>query len=170
MNRLEEGLVKVASQLGLPKESVKVDNIYGYNWNWKKKKSEEYLATKSFQLKVSDVKSINDLVDKLDPKGINSMNVARLSHSKLEELKYELKAEALKAAKAKAKYLLDAMDEKLGGALEVQEMDYGYPSPVYARSASFDEFESKAAGGYQSQLDFKTITIKAEFRVVFEIE
>ncbi|MCG8387306.1 MAG: SIMPL domain-containing protein, partial [Cytophagales bacterium] len=82
----------------------------------------------------------------------------------------ELRAEALKAAKEKANYLLGSIDEKLGGALEIQEIDYEYQPPVYARSVAYDAAAAESKVGYQSELEFKTITIKSEFRVVFEIE
>ena len=170
MNQLEAGLVKAVKQLGIAEKDLTVDNIYGYNWNWRKRKSDEFLASKSFRLEVKELKFVNDLVDKLDPRGVNNINIAEVTHSKLEDYKMELRAEALKAAKEKANYLLGSIDEKLGGALEIQEIDYEYQPPVYARSVAYDAVAAESKVGYQSELEFKTITIKSEFRVVFEIE
>ncbi|MBL6449246.1 SIMPL domain-containing protein [Fulvivirga sp. 29W222] len=168
MDKLEAQLVKAVDQLGLPKENLMVDNIYGYNWDWRKKKSDDFLATKSFKLKVSNVKMVNNLIEKLDPEGINSMGVAEITHSKIKEYQNNLKLQALKTAKEKASHLLKGIGEELGGALEIHEEDYGTPQPLYERSRAY----SKAAqnDSYQSDLEFKTIKIKSNIRAIFEIE
>ncbi|MEM8566900.1 MAG: SIMPL domain-containing protein [Bacteroidota bacterium] len=168
MNTLESNLVSTLRKIKIDRDNLTVDNIYGYNWNWKKKKAEEYLATKSFSLKLSDVKMVNDLIERLDQEGLNSINVAKVSHSQIDEIRLELKAEALKNAKEKAKFLLEAIDETLGSAIEIQEVNYGYESPVYTRARTFDAVESSKS--YQSNLEFRSIDIKSEFRVVFEIK
>ncbi len=168
MNTLEGGLVKAVNQLGLPKESLTVDNIYGYNWDWKKKKADDYLSTKSFLLKVKDVKMINDLVDKLDAEGVNGMNIAEVTHSKIEEYKMQLKIKALKSAKEKATALLASIDEEIGGAIEVQDVDFGQQAPMYRSNMMMDA--KMESSGYQSNLEFKNITINAQIRAVFEIK
>lgn len=167
LNHLESELVEAIRKLKLPKESLQVENIYGYNWNHKKKQPDEFLAIKSFIIKLSDMKQINDLMANLDPEGINSSGVSSFSHTEIDKFNRELKIEALKAAKEKATYLLEAIGEELGSAIEIQEIDYGYNQPMMARN-----FEAKMAdsSGYQSDLDFKTIKIKAEVRAVFEIK
>ncbi len=170
MNQLEAGLLRAVRQLKIDEKDLTVDNIFGYNWNWRKKRSDEFLASKSFRLKVNDLKFVNDLVDKMDSEGVNQINIAETTHSKIDEYKMELKAVALKAAKEKAGYLLGSIDEKLGGALEIQEIEYGYqPQPMY-RNVAFDAVSAESKVGYQSELEFKSITIRAEFRVVFEID
>ncbi len=169
MDGLEQNLVSALKKLKIDEANLRVDNIYGYNWNWKKRKAEEYLATKSFRLKLNDVKMVNDLIDLLDPEGLNSMNVAKITHSEIKDIKHELKAEALRAAKDKADYLLKSIGETLGPALEIQEINYGYQPPVYARGRTFDTLAAESSG-YQSDVEFRSIDIKAEFRVVFEIK
>lgn len=168
MDKLESQLVKAVDQLNLPIENLQVDNIYGYNWDWRKKKSDEFMAIKSFRLKVKDVKMINNLIENLDPEGVNSMNVEEATHSKIEEYKNQLKLEALNDAKAKASYLLQGIGESLGDILEIREFDLGVPQPVYrtmayAKSATEDS-------GYQSNLEFKNIKLEAEISAVFEID
>ncbi len=168
MNTLESGLVKAIKSLGLPEDALRVDNVYGYNWNWKKKKSDEFLATKSFKLKVSNVKMVNNLVNKLDSEGLNSMSIAEVGHSKIEEYKINLKIEALKNAKMKASSLLKSIDEEIDGVIEIQEIDYGnvrnYARNEMMLSAKMDD------GDYRSNLEYKNITISAEVRAVFGIK
>ncbi|UII25480.1 SIMPL domain-containing protein [Fulvivirga maritima] len=169
MNKLEAELVKAVKSLGLPQESLQVDNIYGYNWDPRKKRSDDFMATKSFRLKVSNVKMINDLVAKLDSEGVNSMGVDEVSHSKIEEYRKELKIKALKMAKEKAEFLLTGIDEEIGSALEIEEIDYNAPTPMRMSNVAMMKSES-ASMDYQSELDFKNITIRSEMRAVFEIK
>lgn len=172
LNKLESELVAAVKTLKIPEENLMVQNISGYNWNWKKRKSEDFLATKSFKLKVSDLKKINELVKKLDSEGINSMNVVSYEHSKIEEFRKQLKIEAIKAAKDKAAYLLAAVDEELGGVIDVVENG---AQPTYTpqyRARAYNSnvaFESTDAG-YNSDVEFQKIKLQAEINVVFEIK
>ncbi|MGK7389044.1 MAG: SIMPL domain-containing protein [Candidatus Cyclobacteriaceae bacterium M2_1C_046] len=166
LNQIEKELVKAVSSLNIPKENLRVENIYGYNWDWKEKKSEEFLASKSFELKTDDLKKINDLLAKLDPEGLHRVSVKRYTHTDLDKMKEELKIEALKNAQQKAKSLLNSIGEGLGKVLEVQEVQqHGY---------RMEQMDIKAAGReqmeYQSDVEFQKITITSSIRAVFGIE
>lgn len=165
IDRLEEGLVKAVKKIGIPKENLSVANVSGYNWNWKKKKSDEFLAVKSFQLMLKDIKQINNLLEKLDAKGVNSLNISKTTHSEIEKYKNELKLTALKNAKEKARLMLEGIGEELGSAIEIQEIEYAnYGGNVtYAARVADD-------ASYQSNIDYKLITIKAQVRTVFAIK
>lgn len=166
INELESQLVKSVKKLGIKEENLQVENIYGYNWDWKKKESDEFLATKSFIIKLSDLKQLNNLLAMLDPEGINSTSIQNYSHTEIEKYMDALKIEALKKAKHKAEVLLGALNEEVGPVIEVQDINYGYNRPVLQRTMAY---EKTAGNDYQSNLDFKAITIKAEIRVVFSI-
>lgn len=166
MNALESGLVKAVKKLDIPAENLTVENIYGYNWDWRKRKADDFLGSKSFILKVSDLKKMNDLVDLLDPEGLNNMNIQSYSHSNIEDYRKQVKIGAMKAAKEKATYLLECLDAKLGKILEVQEIDYGYQGPMMRSNMTL---MAEDAGGYKSEVEFMQIKVRAEMRVVFEI-
>ena len=167
LDDLESGLVKSLKKLDISEDKLRVQNVYGYNWNWRKKKADDFMGSKNFILEVSDLKKMNDLVELLDPEGLNNMNVQSYSHSNIEDFRRQVKIGAMKAAKEKATYLLESVDEKVGKILEVQEIEYGYQQPMMMRSNV--AYESADASGYQSNVDFKKIKVRAEMRVVFEI-
>ena len=167
LDQLEAGLVKAVRKLDIQEEKLRVQNVYGYNWNWRKKRPDDFLGSKTFILEVSDLKKMNNLVQMLDPEGLNNMNVQSYSHSEIEKHRKEVKIGAMMAAKEKATYLLESVDEQLGKLVEVQEIDYGY-QPQMARMRSNVALEMDTSG-YQSDLNFQKITLRAEMRVVFEI-
>ena len=168
LDQLEAGLVKAVRKLDIQEEKLRVQNVYGYNWNWRKKRPDDFLGSKTFILEVSDLKKMNNLVQMLDPEGLNNMNVQSYSHSEIEKYRKEVKIGAMMAAKEKATYLLESVDEQLGKLVEVQEIDYGY-QPQMARMRSNVALEMDTSG-YQSDVNFQKITLRAEMRVVFEIE
>ncbi len=169
LDELEAGLIKALKKLDIAEENLRVQNVYGYNWNWRKKKADDFLGTKSFLLEVSDLKKLNDLVQMMDPEGLNNMSVQSYSHSDIESFRKQVKIGAMKAAKEKATYLLESVDEKVGRIIEVQEIDYGYQPPMMRSNMAMREFAT-ASNDYESNVDFKKIKVRAEMRVVFEIE
>ena len=165
LDNLEEQLVKAVAAENIPKENLRVESIYGYNWDWRKKKSDEFLASKTFELKTSDVKKLNDLLERLDPEGLNRVNIKRYTHSDLNEIRRELQLEALKDAKAKAQNLLNGIGEALGGVLEVQEIQQHQPYETRVNMMA----RADAAEEYQSDVEFQQMRISATIRAVFEI-
>lgn len=167
LDDLEKQLVKAVAAEKIPKENLRVENIHGYNWDWKRQRSDEFLASKTFTLKTEDIKKLNDLLSRIDSEGLNQVHVKRYTHSDLENIERELQLEALKDAKAKAKNLLNGIDEVLGGVLEIQEIQH---SPYYPERM---EMMSRARGAaddqYESDVEFKNIKVTASIRAVFEI-
>ena len=166
MNKLESALVKAVKAEGFSETDLKVENIFGYNWNWKKQRSEDFLATNSFNLKVTTLKKINSLLERLDERGINGVNIVSYTHSKLKHYNKELQLQALKNAKEKAIFLLEGIEERLGPVIEVQELSHQATQPVFYRAQSL---EAADAAGYESDLEFKTIKLSAQIRAVFAI-
>ena len=168
LNKLESQLAQAVQKARIAKENFQVENISGYNWDWKKKRSDEFLASKRFRLKVKDLKMMNDLLASLDDKGINHVNVTQYDHSQMEKFENELKLQALQNAKKKAQALLEGIDEELGGVLEIQEIRGGAPE-IYYPSARSSLALAKAESDYQSDVEFKSIQLASEIRAVFEI-
>ena len=57
----------------------------------------------------------------MDSLGISKAFVSKYSHSKMDEYKKQIKINAIKAAKEKATYLLEAIGEKSGKAINIEE-------------------------------------------------
>ncbi len=131
---LERQLQIAVEQAGIAKENFTINNISSYNWPWEKKKNPDFLATRQYRIKVTDLSKWNQIMSAVDSKGIQNTNIEGYDHSKLETLKRELKIQALKAAKDKATYLAESVGEQLGSALEIQEINYShYPQEMNVR-------------------------------------
>lgn len=174
---LEKQLQDAVEKAGIPKENFTIANVFGYNYDqwWRKKKNDvDFMARKQYSLKLNRLDKINGILSAVDDEGIESVNIASYTHSKMDEYRKQVKMNALKAAKAKAEYLLGAIDEKIAGVLEVQEFNTDQYSDVRPEMANRVMYKAAAAdamgGAPDSNIDFKTIKVRAEVRAVFGIK
>jgi uncharacterized protein YggE len=169
---LENELFSAVQKAGVDKENLMINNLSSYSWVTEKKKNPDFLASKQYRLKVSDLNKFNNIIGAIDPKGIASTNIDSYDYSKIQSLKQELKIKALQAAKAKATYLVEAIGDKLGSALDIQEIENQvYPQAMYRASNVMMKAESAdMAGAGAAEIDFKKIKLNYVMNVVFEIK
>lgn len=168
---LERQLQNAVLNAGISRENFTVNNISSYNNSWEKKKNPDFLVSKQYQIKVTDLNKFNQIMGALDPKAVQYTNIDSYDYSKIESLKKELKVKALQAAKDKAVYLATALDDKVGDAIEVQEINNeSYPQPVYRANVMMAKASSLAEDAASPEVDFKKIKLNYQMRVVFELK
>ncbi len=170
LETLEQQLLKGLSTYGIPKENLTVENVSSYSVTPSKKKNPEFLESKQYRLKVSNVNYLNLLLDEIDKKGVQQTGISSYDYSKIEALKKDLKIKALQAAKEKATYLANTLGDQVGKALEVQEINNEYfPAPPVYRSTMMMAKAADMTPEVQD-IDFKKIKLNYQMRVVFELK
>ncbi|SEJ11656.1 hypothetical protein SAMN04487995_3296 [Dyadobacter koreensis] len=171
---LEKQLIKAVADAGLPKEALSISGLGGYqNYTDKKKKPATFLESKQYELKVDRADKLDGILSKVESRGVQYANVARVDHSKKEEYKKQVKINALKAAKEKATYLLEAVDQKLGPVLEIREVEdnVNYPQPMYAKAAMRVMGAMESADMVQdSDVQYQKIKLSYRMQAAFEIK
>jgi len=168
---LESQLYAAVQKAGIDKENLTINNLSSYAIVTEKKKNPDYLASKQYHLKVSDLNKWNDIIGSIDPKGIAYTNVDSYDYSKIEILKKELKIKALQAAKEKASYLVEALGDKLGSVIDIQEVNNEqYPQPMYRNVMMMKAESADMAGAPAPEIDFKKIKLNYIMNTVFEIK
>lgn len=168
---LENELLTAVQKAGLDKENLTINNLSSYTTAAQKKKNPDYLASKQYRLKVSDLNKWNDIIGGVDPKGVAYTNIDSYDYSKIESLKKELKIKALLAAKAKALYLVEALGDKLWSAIDIQEINNeSFPQPIYRANMMMKSESADMAGASAPEIDFKKIKLNYQMNVVFEIK
>ncbi|WP_285059314.1 SIMPL domain-containing protein [Pedobacter ginsengisoli] len=168
---LENQLYAAVQKAGVDKENLMINNLSSFSWATEKKKNPDFLASKQYRLKVSDLNKFNDIIGAIDAKGIASTNIESYDYSKITSLKKELKIQALQAAKAKATYLVEALGDKLGGAIDIQEIENQvYPQAMYRSNVMMKAESADMAGAAAPDIDFKKIKLNYVMNVVFEIK
>jgi hypothetical protein len=164
----------------LPDSIISIVSYTGYNnyyWMHKKKKDPDMNASITYQVKFSNSKQMDDLVDKLDDEATQSFNIVSTSHSKMTEFRKQLKIEAVKAAKNKALYLTEAINEKLGSAISVKEpAEQGtnriinYSNAISQTRLSNSNYSTSIDNGTGLDIDFKKLKMRYEVDVLFAIQ
>ncbi|MGN7819760.1 SIMPL domain-containing protein [Chitinophaga sp. 22536] len=171
---LEKQLVKAIADAGLPKETLTIENVNGFNNEFflrKKKDPVEFMTRKQYRLKLTRLDKINDILGAIDAEGVESTRIASYTSSKMDQYRKEVKIKAIKAAKEKAEYMLAAIGNSIDGILEVQEIstdNYTDYRPQIMANAMYKSAD--AAGGGAPEIDFKSIKVRAEVRTVFTIK
>jgi len=168
---LEKGMRDVLSSMKIDEKLLSIESSYGYQYHRRKHKDKDFFMSKTYQLKMSDLGKYDELIARLDDKGISQVYISKTSLSKAEEFKRTLKINAAKAAKEKAKYLLEAINEQLGEALEIHEIDAEVYYPVYAnKMMGMAQDNVSANGGSELPIEMKKIKMKQSISAKFAIK
>lgn len=137
-------------------------------------RTKDVLTKKDYSLKVSNATAVGQVFQQLDKIDITDAYIARVSHTKLDSLRKEVRIRAIKAAKTKADYLLAAIGEQAGKPLLITEVE-SEPrqiqnlAGVYANTRLLDYEKDKDSGGEQ-EIQFKKIKIECIMYVKFAIK
>lgn len=141
---------------------------------WQKK---DVLTKKEYTLKVSNATTIGQVFQELEKLEIKDASIVRVSHSKLDSIRKEVKIMAIKAAKDKADYLLTAIGEQTGKPLVIKEneiLPYQPLANVNVRSSRSGETEFYVDGvkmkSEDDEIQFQKIKVQTSIYVKFSIK
>ncbi|MES2379034.1 MAG: SIMPL domain-containing protein [Bacteroidota bacterium] len=170
IEQLENQLEGAIRDAGIPKEDFTINNLSAYNNTYQKKKNPDFLASKQYGIKFHDLNKYNQILSKVDPKGIQSTYIDSYDYSKIDQIKNELKLKALLSARNKAGFLLNGIGETLGHVINITESDNSnYPQP---RQVMFKAMAASDVRGIpaESDIDVKKIKLSFQVNAVFEIK
>lgn len=141
---IEQGLREALANSGIPQNAIRTQEIGDY---WRQQ-GQDFLVSKKFDITLTDFNQINEIVKRIDTKGIHTMRIGELENNDMPAYHQKGKVEALKAARRKATYLVEALGKRLGEVIRIVEKDSGYASPfaqsnvMSSDAASFDNFRT----------------------------
>lgn len=176
MEVIRKEFLEACSKAGVLQENIHVEQMAGYAYDWmirKRKKDPDFVANITYVIKFSSTKIIDNLVPKLNDEAVSNMYVSKKTHSKMEEFRKTVKINATKAAKDKAQYLAEAVGEKLGGALLIEEIDSGnqyIPYMMKSANMAMEGNVAEDAYGGETSMPFQKIKIRFETRAEYELQ
>jgi uncharacterized protein len=177
IDEIKNDFLKAANTIGLNEDDISVQGYQGWDGNFwlykkNKKKNLDLKASITYQVKLSSTKKMDELVQKLDDEATENFFISRVNHSKLQEFKKQLKIQAVKAAKDKAIYLANAINENAGEALTINEPNEinPFPQPVYANRMMESKVAMDAGEAQMPNIDFKKMKLQYEVNVVFALK
>ena len=137
-----------------------------------KRKNKDVLASKDYLLEVETTDELSDVWQILDEIDVANAYIQRVDHSQMEDFKKEVKIKAIQAAKEKANYLLEAVDQKAGKPLFIQERE-SYHQP-YAANMRLEKMHVMADGAVaapkEPSISFKKIKLNYKVFARFAIQ
>lgn len=130
-----------------------------------KRRKKDVLQSKDFVLKVSTTSELTDVWNILDEVDAQNAYVSRVDHSRMEELKKEVKIKAVKNAKEKAAYLLNAAGETIGKLLFMQERESYHPMPLTKNQRTVVAFSDAGMETAPDEPEISYQKIKLSYKV-----
>jgi hypothetical protein len=186
---IKSSFLQKCKDLSLPDSAITIASYEGSNNPWlKKKKKAELYSSISYQIKFTKSSDIDKLVDKLDDDATQNFRIIKTSHSRMSEFRKQLKIQAVKAAKEKGIYLTDAIGEKLGEAITINEGDenltnynnlannnqvlsqYRTENNYQFTPGRANYFNDAGEENPETLIDFKRIKLRYEVNIVFALK
>lgn len=161
LEKIEDSVLKSLYKAGISKDDIRVGNVGNY---WREQ-GKDFLFSKQLQIEITDFGKVNQLMSTLDSKGIRNMSIGNYDHSDIDNIKKQVKAEALEDARNKAEFLTGSIGEELGEILAISELNDGYIRPFKAESRMF-----AADAAYESVEQVQKITITYQINAKFRIK
>lgn len=157
---IEQKLRKALRKAGIEEKDIRMQEAGDY---WRER-GHDFLIAKQFDITLKNFGQIDKILQTVDTKGIHSMRIGELKNKDMQTYRQQGKIEALKAAQAKAVYLVEALGRKLGSVLRIveprEETNYSR-FPTAQSNISYSQ-----AGGFDT---FRTIKLHYSLSVRFEI-
>ncbi len=173
VEKQELDLKAAINRLGISLDNLTLaDASAGYiKIRWKKK---GVISQKDYQLKLGTAEEASNVFEALDELKIQDASIHKVDHSKMDSLHKVMRIEATKAAKEKAGYLLEALDQTLGKPLVVREVGGNHYRANTIVNFEGIAIESKGTGEYSEQvlkhdIQFRKINLRASVYVKFAI-
>ena len=144
LSQIEQDLRKTLAEAGITQDAIRMQEIGDY---WRKQ-GQDFLISKKFDITLTDFRQINEIVKRIDTKGIHTMRIGELENKDILTYHQKGKIEALKAAQQKATYLVEALGKKLGDVIRIVEegnsniFPFAQSNVLSSDAASFDNFRT----------------------------
>ncbi|MEZ5424592.1 MAG: SIMPL domain-containing protein [Pyrinomonadaceae bacterium] len=134
------------------------------------RRTRDVLATQNYRLVIRDLEKVAKLQEIADKLNVSSLDLVLAENAHIEDIRQELRIEAIKNAKAKAEALMQAIGGHVGNAIYVKEVVPEAPryfeSPyAYAANAANAAFDSTVTHPLSFAPQKEKMTILARFEI-----
>ncbi len=162
------------AQLRTELEKIGVDvakdlSVYDISARYvRQRRVKDVFGRQDYRLIVRNLDKVAPLQDIADRINVSNLDLVVAENSRINDIRRELRIEAIKAAKAKAEYLMSAIGGKVGSAIFVKEIDEETRYVFY--NASYYAANAAANTTYSQPLSFAPEKVRCVILARFEIE
>ncbi len=125
--------------------------------------------SKDFELLVHDSKTLGKVFVELDKIKISNISILRVDHSEMEKFRKQVKINAVIAGKEKASALAEAIGQKIGKAIYINEISAPYRGQM-VNTMMRTKSESYLSDMSMPELDFQKIKLEYSVMISFALE
>ena len=136
-----------------------------------KKKSS--VATAKYQLQLGSSAEVARVWQALDDLGISNVSILKVSHSKIDQLKEEVRVEAIRNARKNAATLAEAIRQQVGRCFYIYDSNSNVVPAVYDNMVLMRSAKDVATAEMQVEedpLEFKTLRLEYGVQAKFVLE
>ena len=174
LEQLETNMIKKLQEIGIDVEEQLSIKDLGSRFQFYFLLKTDVFSTKEYEVLVYDAQAAGKVIVELENVGISNISINRVDHSELDSLTLVVKQDAIRNARTKAEALSTALEQKIGKAIHIQELDEpdignvlrGKVAGIQIRGAS-SIYGSRAA---QPNINFQKVKIESKVHVKFVLE
>ena len=158
LERIEQKLWKVLADVGIPEEAVRTQEVGDY---WRRQ-GQDFLVSKKYDITLTDFKQIDEIVKRIDTRGVNTMRIGELENKDMLVYHQKGKIEALKAAQRKAAYLVEALGKKLGEVIRIVEDGNAGMSSFFSAQSNVRASDAVLFDGFRTIKKYYSMQVRFE--------
>lgn len=169
VEKLENKMADKLKSLGIDTEKQLTLSDLASNFKKYFLRKADVQKDKEYSLLVYDAVMAGKVILGLESIGISNVNLTKTEYSKLENLKIILRQDAVKAAKRQAEAMVLPLDQKLGSALYVSDLNTGIQNRYQGRIAEVQMFK-EGDTDQPIEIEFEKIKVESTVNVKFSIQ
>ena len=158
LERIEQKLWKVLADVGIPEEAVRTQEGGDY---WRRQ-GQDFLVSKKYDITLTDFKQIDEIVKRIDTRGVNTMRIGELENKDMLVYHQKGKIEALKAAQRKAAYLVEALGKKLEEVIRIVEDGNAGMSSFFSAQSNVRASDAVSFDGFRTIKKYYSMQVRFE--------
>jgi len=169
VEKLENKMADKLKTLGIDIEKQLTLTDLGSNFKKYFLRKVDVQKDKAYTLLVYDAVDAGRVIMGLESIGISNVNLTKTEYSNLEKLKIDLRQRAVRAAKIQAEAMLIPLDQKLGHALFISDLNTGVQNRMAERMVRV-QMSKETDIDQPIEIEFEKIKIESTVNVKFAIQ
>jgi len=169
VEKLENKMADKLKTLGIDIEKQLTLTDLGSNFKKYFLRKVDVQKDKAYTLLVYDAVDAGRVIMGLESIGISNINLTKTQYSSLEKLKIDLRQRAVRAAKIQAEAMLIPLDQKLGHALFISDLNTGVQNRMAERMVRV-QMSKETDIDQPIEIEFEKIKIESTVNVKFAIQ
>lgn len=168
VEKQEQDMIFALRKLGIDtKEQLRVNDISS-----SRLKRTQAVTTKSYQLLLTEPTLVSEVIATLQEAGITAIGIEKATRSDIEQIRGEVRDEAMRNARATAQSLAAAIDQTIGKAFYINYYQSSQPAVFRMMKANVVMTEEAADGAVPTveQPEFRKIKLSATVQAKFVLE